>query len=338
MVAYQDGNGAEPPCWLATPAHDFTKLAHALLPQAERLLATQGVFAPQGAAMDLRGGIIPVTPPATSADPAALMAQVHAALRADVRARPRRAAAVIANCTVILPGAAGPTQAAVVSCAYRDGTGAQVAYPYTLVHGRITFGPPAWEEGGQDIFPPIRLRPHVRADGPPRPAGHAVGLFMVRGVAPDALLRHLGLTTDGAGTDTPAARLCMAALPDGWCVLWCNDMADAPGLRLKLATQGVEVIFITIDEHACRTRATGYHGGVEVWSVAHDGSASAHDLVTTGQPPACLPGLVADMEREEVESGYPPGAVDFYFDIPVALVHALTGFSYWQRAVFTPLA
>ncbi|MCE2574373.1 hypothetical protein [Komagataeibacter sp. FNDCR2] len=345
MVAYQGSDVVDPPFWLATPEHDFTELAHIVLPEAENLLATQGVFAPFGAVMDLRGGIARVTPPLTMADPAAQLTQVQAALRDSVRTSPRRAAAVIANCTVILPGGKAATQAAVVMCAYRDGSAAQIAYPYTLVNGRVMFAQPAWDEGMQDIFPPIRLRPYVREACPPRPAGYAVGLFMVHGLDPAEILQRLGLKNAGAGTDMPTARQCIAPLPGGWCVLWCNDMADATALRARIAIlgTGADVIVTAIDEHTYSSCATAHHNGVEIWSVTHDGGIGPHDLKTSGQPPTQLANLVAEMEKEEVESGYPPGAVDFYFDIPVALVHALTGFSYCQpdsaqgHRVFTPL-
>ncbi|GAB6968566.1 hypothetical protein JCM25156A_26040 [Komagataeibacter kakiaceti JCM 25156] len=343
MVAYQDSDVAAPPFWLAAPERDFTELAHTLLPEAETLLAAQGVFAPFGAVMDPQGGIMRVAPPHTSADPTAQLAQVRAALRHSVRTRPQRAAAVIANCTVILPGGKKATQAAVVMCAYRDGSSAQIAYPYTLVNGRVMFGQPAWDEGEQDIFLPIRLRPYVREACPPRPAGYAVGLFMVHGPDPAEILHCLGLKKGGAAIDTPTARQCIAMLPGGWCVVWCNDMADATALRARIDTLGADVIFTAIDEHAYSSCATAYHNGVEIWSVTHDGAISPHDLSTSGEPPTQLSSIVADMEKEEVESGYPPGAVDFYFDIPVALVRALTGFSYCQpdstqgRPVFIPL-
>lgn len=56
-----------------------------------------------------------------------------------------------------------------------------------------------------------------------------------------------------------------------------------------------------------------------------------HDLHMTGTPPAQLAAIVSAMQKEEADSGYLPDTIDFYFDIPVELIYALSGFRYCQR-------
>ncbi|WP_019085283.1 hypothetical protein [Komagataeibacter europaeus] len=335
MDVYKGWAEADLPDWLATPRRDFDRLAAHMRPEVERLLSRQGVFAPFGAVMApgrYLGVIETVAGPGGQADSAIQLDRARDAVQDAAMRTGARAAAVVANCTVLLPGGDGPVQAAVIMCAHRDGTAENIVYPYRVGEAGVTFAPAQVSEGTQDIFPPIRLRFHIRETCPPRPAGHAVTSFAFHGIDRATVLARMGLTDTGTPQDdTRPAPMSIASLPDGWTVVVCNDPATARAHEARLAaySAGATVVTCMVDERRYESAAGGYHDGAQVWSVTHQGQAAGpHDLTLTGTPPAQLHETIAAMEREETESGYPPGMLDFYFDIPVEAVFAVTGFRY----------
>lgn len=336
MDPYEGCSTADLPYWLSTPQQDFAALGATIVPHAERLLARDGVFAPFGATVALEPYIANVTlldPPARAASDVQLE-QARAALGRVLAATPHRAAAVVANCTVILPGQSDPSQAVVMMCAHRDGTAEQVVHPYTIAHERITFGPATTTEGTRDIFPPIRLRFYIRESCPPRPVGYTVAVFMVHGMDRAAVLRHFGLEETGQAVDeTRPAPGGVASLPGGWTALWCNAAGLRHHIEARLATApaGSTVVACMVDEPAYASAATGWRDGARIWDISHNGQAGPHDLKVDGTPPSELKAVITAMDTEETQSGYPPGMIDFYFDIPVELVFALTGLRYCQR-------
>ena len=338
MNGYEGWAETDLPDWLATPRRDFDRLAAHLRPEVERLLSTQGVFAPFGAVMApgrYLGVIETVAGPGGQADSTVQLDRARDAVRDIALGNSARAAAVVANCTVLLPGGDGPVQAAVIMCAHRDGTAENIVYPYRAGEAGVTFAAAQVTEGTQDIFPPIRLRFYIRETCPARPAGYAVTASVFHGIDRATVLDRMGLTDTGTPQDeTRPAPIAIASLSDGWTVLLCNDptMARAYEARLAACSAGATVVTCTVDERRYESAASGYHDGAQVWTVTHHGKAAGpHDLTITGTPPVQLSETVAAMDREETESGYPPGMLDFYFDIPVEVVFALTGFRYCQR-------
>ncbi|ATU72921.1 hypothetical protein SXCC_02539 [Gluconacetobacter sp. SXCC-1] len=336
MDPYEGWNTADLPYWLSTPQQDFAALAAAIVPHVESLLARDGVFAPFGATVALEpyiAGITLLDPPGRASSDVQLE-QARAALGRVLAAAPHRAAAMVANCTVILPGQSDPAQAVVMMCAHRDGTAEHIVHPYTLTEGRVTFGPATTTEGTRDIFPPIRLRPYIRESCPPRPVGYTVGVFLAHGMDRAAVLRHFGLEETGMpDDDTRPAPASVASLPGGWTALWCNGAGLRHRVEARLATcpAGSTVMACMVDEPAYAAAATCWRDGVRIWDVSHNGQAGPHDLKVDGTPPPELETVRTAMEMEETQSGYPPGMIDFYFDIPVELVFALTGLRYCQR-------
>ncbi|GCE82490.1 hypothetical protein [Komagataeibacter diospyri] len=338
MDVYKGWTEADLPDWLATPRQDFDRLAVHLRPEVERLLARQGVFAPFGAVMvpgRYLGTIETVAGPGGQADSTIQLDRARDAVQDAARQACARAAAVVANCTVLLPGGDGPEQAAVIMCTHRDGTAENIVYPYRLGEAGVTFAPVQMTEGTQDIFPPIRLRFYIRETCPPRPAGYVVTAFAFHGINRVTVCARMGLTdTSTPQDDTRPAPTAIGSLPDGWTVVLCNDpaMARAHAARLATYSAGATVVTCMVDERRYESVTCFHHDGTQIWSVIHHGQgAGPHDLTITGTPPALLHETIAAMDREETESGYPPGMLDFYFDIPVEVMFALTGFRYCQR-------
>ncbi|MBV1829710.1 hypothetical protein HNW77_01440 [Komagataeibacter sp. AV436] len=344
MNQYAVGNDADRPCWLSTPPQDFTALVDFIMPEIEARLGRDGVFAPFGALMarePYRGAIeLHDVPMPDKKDGNAQLDHLKQALRDRVARSHQRAAVVAANCTVLLPGSGKQAEAVVLMCTHRDGTAAHYVYPYTITNGRVTFAPLEMAEGAQDIFPPIRLRPWIRESCPPRPVGYTVGLFLFHGIDREAVLRRMNLTDTGMPEGDAPPPAATASLPGGWTVVWFNDPATAlhHAARIEACTAGCTALSLFVDEPDYMTEAAGYANGSRVWTVRHLGTSRArsqpggpHDLHITGTPPEQLAAIVTAMQKEEAASGYLPDMIDFYFDIPVELIHALTGFRYCQH-------
>ncbi|MCE2563646.1 hypothetical protein [Komagataeibacter sp. FNDCF1] len=335
MDLYENWNTADLPYWLSTPQQDFAALVAVILPHIEDLLARDGVFAPFGATVPLAPYIAKVNllaPPARAASDVQLE-QARAALGRVLAAQPQRAAAIVANCTVILPGRTDPSQAAIIMCAHRDGTAEHIVHPYTITNGSVTFGSAITTEGTRDIFPPIRLRPYIRESCPARPVGYRVGVFLMHGIDRATALCRFGQEDTGMAEDACPAPAAIASLPGGWTALWCNDEVQTRRFAAMSGPCSTDATIIAsyIDEPGYYSAATGYHDGARIWDVSHTGQTGPHDLHTSGTPPVILDEVVAAMKMEEAQSGYSPGMIDFYFDIPVELVRALTGFRYCQQ-------
>ncbi|GBQ49224.1 hypothetical protein ACM0P6_02055 [Komagataeibacter sucrofermentans] len=344
MDQHEGGDNADRPYWLSTPQQDFTALVDFIMPEVEARLRRDGVFAPFGALMarePYRGDIeLHDEPMPDKKDGNAQLDHLKQALRERVGRSYQRAAVVAANCTVLLPGSGKQAEAAVLMCTHRDGTAANFVYPYTITNGRVTFAPLEMAEGTQDIFPPIRLRPWIRESCPPRPVGYKVGLFLFHGLEREAILHRMHLSETGRPEGDNPAPAAIASLPDGWTVVWFNDPAAAlhHATHMETYAAGCTVLSLFVDEPDYVTQATGHANGAQLWTVRHVGTSRTraqpggpHDLHMTGTPPAQLATIVTAMRKEEADSGYLPDMIDFYFDIPVELIHALTGFQYCQR-------
>ncbi|QHC36479.1 hypothetical protein [Komagataeibacter xylinus] len=344
MDQYEVGDDADQPYWLSMPPQDFTALVDFIMPEIEARLGRDGVFAPLGALMarePYRGAIeLFDAPMPDKKDGNVQLDHLKQALRDRVARSYQRAAMVAANCTVLLPGSGKQAEAAVLMCTHRDGTAANYVYPYTITNGRVTFAPLEMAEGTQDIFAPIRLRPWIRESCPPRPVGYRVGMFLFHGIDRAEVLHRMHLSDTGNTEADRPAPAAVASLPDGWTVIWFNDPAAALHhvTRMQAYAAGCTAISLFVDEPDYMTEATGYANGSQLWTVRHVGTSRTrslpggpHDLHITGTPPAQLDVIVTNMQKEEADSGYLPDMIDFYFDIPVELVYALTGFRYCQR-------
>lgn len=143
----------------------------------------------------------------------------------------------------------------------------------------------------------------------------------------DQVHAEFGLAPTGRQGDFLAFAFSAAELPNGWrLVLALGDVSILDdGVLARLSREG-EVVTCFVEEHVMASQSSCWRDGVRVWRVDHESERGEHDLRTEGTPPASLASHHAS--AIEAEAADPPGdlAVDFIFDVPVALAGEIVGY------------
>lgn len=158
--------------------------------------------------------------------------------------------------------------------------------------------------------------------------GAALSWLVVRGKPASAVLAELGLRPTGRRSLEGEAPLVGAASADGWYLV----VADAAEHRLlEPAVVGplsrdCQVVTCTVEEHVMFSAAAEWRDGRERWRVWHRGEDGPVGLEETGTLPAEYAGIRDELQAQQRAAGGAAAEVDHLFDIPVALVRALTGY------------
>lgn len=160
--------------------------------------------------------------------------------------------------------------------------------------------------------------------------GFSSSWFAVRGVSREDLLTALSCGPSGRRADHPDFRLCIAALPQDWQLVWLDrdlEQAFRDITALSAATAGVAC---AIEEHVMVSEARGYANGAEVWRVIHDPEAgeSIYHFEAKGTPPPQLVGILATAKAEQAAEGGEDADIDLIFDVPTNLAKSLCGFKH----------
>jgi hypothetical protein len=134
---------------------DAERLVDAILPFAERMLKQYGEFYPYGGYLTRDGRTIDVGAKAHGEDyPRSedLLRILRESLQSMARTDKCRAAAVVFNVSVIIPGTNKKSDAIQISVDHCDGYSADIFYPYELTDGKIAYGTTFAQAGKHDIF------------------------------------------------------------------------------------------------------------------------------------------------------------------------------------------
>ena len=152
--------------------------------------------------------------------------------------------------------------------------------------------------------------------------GFSVSWMAFKGVPKPEVLAVLGLRETGVLIEFPEEPFQTAVLPDGWTVVFANDVMFAASDRLRELSRGYVVVGCMVEEHAMVSMSACYAHGQEVWQVVHDDASTPPGLAVSGQPPLAL----ADI-RERL-APVRDDSVSYGFDIPIELAEAVCGYRY----------
>lgn len=121
-----------------------------------------------------------------------------------------------------------------------------------------------------------------------------------------------------------------ATLENGWYVIvdLSEHLQKQNDLLAKLSEKTC-VLVGSIEEHVMDARVTCWQNGKKVWEVIHNAETSDDHLQVEGTPPAEFGAI----KEQALEQGEEDDGVDYYFEIPVALYHQITGYRYDQHNV-----
>jgi hypothetical protein len=118
-----------------------------------------------------------------------------------------------------------------------------------------------------------------------------------------------------------------AELPGGWYMVVSNRdhlHLTSDKVLARLSTIG-EVISCFVEEHVMFSSAARWQSGRRVWSVEHDAQRGIEHLATAGDLPPKFASIRDELRSKQEAAGGKKADVDYIFDVPVALVHDLTG-------------
>lgn len=183
--------------------------------------------------------------------------------------------------------------------------------------------------------------------------GVSLSFLAIKGRAPAEIHSALGLSDTGiiAGEfDYPPPPIRGAALPDGWYLVLLKDadhrfvMEDEILARLS---QGCEVVACRLSESVMASGCQAWQDGAKLWEVEHEPDEDdVNHLAVEGTPPAAFAEIAARLraQQDEADRQDPEMAVDYIWEIPIELAHALCryrhDFAYfdWGKPEFTVLS
>ena len=162
--------------------------------------------------------------------------------------------------------------------------------------------------------------------------GFSISWIAVQADAADAVCRTIGLHRTGETADYAQFDISGIMLLSGWYLVVFEDM-DHPlqkDASLRRVSEAFPVLRCLIEEHAMHSSAELWHGGEQIWCIAHDLQAGKRDLTVTGAVPAAFDSIrIHVMARQDDHDKRTRGLpVDYVFDAPLLLAREMTGYKH----------
>ncbi len=154
--------------------------------------------------------------------------------------------------------------------------------------------------------------------------GYNLSWIAMEGRSKASILDALGFEEDGDVSEPVNAPYALGELANGWCVLTATDRAFEFETALATASVAGFVVGCEMSETVMVSRACGYQGGRQIWSVTHDPDQDLYGVSVEGDAPAQL--LEIRRRAEAAQAGEDTENVDYLFDVPIDLTVSTCGF------------
>ncbi len=156
--------------------------------------------------------------------------------------------------------------------------------------------------------------------------GFSISWIGVRGRGKDDVLAELNLADTGVADTENTARFSCAELPNGWLIVSSTKFDFASPKTIAGVSSGGLAVGCAVEERVMFSGVRAYEDGRLKWSVIHDSDNGIYDLSIGGEAPAELADIRDRLMRQQDEKGGSKADVDFVFEIPIELAHAVCGF------------
>ena len=170
--------------------------------------------------------------------------------------------------------------------------------------------------------------------------GFHVSYLACKNTAARDVCAALGLVHIGTPSDPFETMFSIATLPGGWTVLAANDTFFVAEELLITLSAHLTVLGCQVDEGINYSSTACYADGQQQWMVVHHPELDPQDLQIFHTPPPEFAAIRERLVAQQRETGESDG-VDYIFDIPVELFHAITGYRHdrwkfdWGEPAFT---
>lgn len=151
----------------------------------------------------------------------------------------------------------------------------------------------------------------------------------VNGKSPEAVRTELRLRASSlAGDDNLRFQIVGASSDRGWYLIVARgrDHRLIQESVIRSLSAGCEVLTCNVQEEVIFSQATCWRNGSRVWSVTYDGEEGATDVVVEGDLPFAFAAIHAQFTALAQAEDAGDALVDPMFEIPVEMVHSLTGY------------
>jgi hypothetical protein len=107
----------------------------------------------------------------------------------------------------------------------------------------------------------------------------------------------------------------------------CAAALDGTVDLARLSQLG-DVVACFVEEHAMYSRSELWASGKMMWSLMHEAGQGLRHLEKSGKEPSGLADAIKTADLDLAANGGDDSEVDYYFEIPLVLAKALTGFKH----------
>lgn len=155
--------------------------------------------------------------------------------------------------------------------------------------------------------------------------GFSASWIAVKGLAAETAIEALGLEVVSEGNPYPEGDVSIAALANGWTVVWFEqDVEAAFGAPARVLLPHGPAVACAVEEHVMFSEARGYADGAETWRVTWDCEKQDDEPTAAGDLPAAYAGVLAKAIEEQAAPDNQ--GVDMLWDVPPDLAKSICGF------------
>lgn len=163
--------------------------------------------------------------------------------------------------------------------------------------------------------------------------GYAGSWIACKGISPKRLRKRMGLVESGKFEKFPESDVTGAQIGSFYVVVGLGEATITLSEYLfETLARDCQIVFFNAEEHVMFCTVLCWKWGHKKWSVTHDSSSARDHLEEYGKLPpeySAIRNRLFEQQRKE-DTDHPSGIaeVDYVFEIPVELAHAVTGFRY----------
>src|SRR5579863_1349181 len=145
----------------------------------------------------------------------------------------------------------------------------------------------------------------------------------------------LGLSPSGEFDEVPRDMFSGARFGTGWYVVVIDKYGHkfVKARTLERVSTATGVIAATVEEHVMFSSAEAWKSGRLTWKITHEGENGPRNLKEQGSLPAEYSPIKTRLLAAQQEEDAGGREVDYFFDMPLDLAEAITGYKHDKAVV-----
>jgi hypothetical protein len=165
--------------------------------------------------------------------------------------------------------------------------------------------------------------------------GFSISWLAIRGKNKVQILEYFGLVDTGETDEANESPISGAQLPEGWYIMFFNDLTHPFVEPNSLATVSADCVAVAcqVEEHVMASSSYSFENGTEAWSVTHEFELGPRHLVERGHFPDLYSTVKPELTAAQDQGDRENEGVDYIWDIPVTLAYQVVGYRHDRVAL-----